>query len=76
MADRLGDYFIKLRDENHSGGFLGMTMSLGNEAVLVNSEIRKESQVIYYNPGRSITKPNLSSSQCRDVFREVVNSRI
>jgi hypothetical protein len=60
MEDLLSDYFVKLRDEKQSERFLEMAMFFANEALLANSGTRKEGRAIYYNPGRSITKPKFS----------------
>ncbi|RBR08581.1 uncharacterized protein FIESC28_10167 [Fusarium coffeatum] len=41
MADLLGEYFIKPRDENHSEGFLEMAMFFATDTALVNYEAQK-----------------------------------
>lgn len=60
MEDLLSDYFVKLRDEKQSARFLEMAVFFANEARLANTGTRKEVRAIYFNPGRSITKPKFS----------------
>ncbi|RFN49823.1 hypothetical protein FIE12Z_5884 [Fusarium flagelliforme] len=60
MENLLGNYFVELRDEKQSERFLEMAMFFANEALLANSGTPKEGRAIYYNQGRSITKPKFS----------------
>ena len=60
IGELLSRYFVELRDEKHSEGFLEIAMFFAKDTVLVNSGVQKEGRVRYYSPGRSITKPKFS----------------